>query len=242
MPLAEELINSAGPLPTSRERLDPLQASTSQGQKVHDCMAARATNSLHRLAEGGGAALKRERDKGGGGGDMGGPTRRVHGGRWGAAATCSAYVLCCGRLRWHRSGSERLDGGLVTRSPGIRLHQRVVRRGVHSVAIGLPFLVFLLLEGPVGLARPIQLGAVSYPALDAVHVKAGLREEILAHGTVFAALNAHLPVDTTVLARGHRPQKRLERSLREDLQAAEPPILHVLAVLEVHAFGRDVLV
>merc|ERR1719382_1316864 len=40
-------------------------------KKVHDCMAARATNSLHRLAGGAGQHPRERERKGGGGGDMG---------------------------------------------------------------------------------------------------------------------------------------------------------------------------
>merc|ERR1719221_2414414 len=55
-------------------------------KKVHDCMAARATNSLHRLA-GGAGQHPREREKGRRRRRHGGkPARRVHGGRCGAAA------------------------------------------------------------------------------------------------------------------------------------------------------------
>mmetsp|Transcript_6127 Transcript_6127/g.14106 ORF Transcript_6127/g.14106 Transcript_6127/m.14106 type:complete len:329 (-) Transcript_6127:530-1516(-) len=162
---------------------------------------------------------------------------------------CGARGRRAGRSVWRTAASlapagcsvaECLGGGIQARHIVLGLHQRVVRREVLAVARGLPLLVLLLGGWPVRLASSVQLGAECLSTGDTVRIQANLRKQILAHGAVLASVNARFPIDG-VLARGHRPQERLEGHRREDLQAAEPPVLHAFAVLEVEAVGRDQL-
>merc|ERR1719297_483993 len=97
-------------------------------------------------------------------------------------------------------------------------------------AIGLPFLVVVLVLGSVGRAGSICGDVECLNPPDAQHTQAPLCKQVLAHWSILAILDTHLPMDLRrCLAHVDVCDQGFESSLAKNFQVAEVAVVYELA-------------
>merc|ERR1712029_747717 len=117
---------------------------------------------------------------------------------------CGQVVIQKWNLCWQEFPSDKCmrsslpkggHGGLPALEPLVLLLEWMHGRCGCPRAIGLPFLVLLLVLRPVGRASSICGDVEGLNASDASHVQAGLCEQVLTHWSILAILDTNLPID-----------------------------------------------